>query len=562
MSHFPRPWILAAALALSPVSAAQLTGPMNGASQSSGQHGGPVGRASPPQIITGGTWTLANSPYVLSEDIQVVHLTIEAGVEVVAQPGVEILVRGELTAEGTVGVPIRFFNASAQGKWDGLRFQNASGSSSLDFCQIEGSQSSGIEIVNSTVFLRNCELFDNETASSGGGIAASIDNGDLILENCLLFANTALAGGGGIDAWIPNGSLVLDGCRIQANQVNPDQTASITRGGGVLCRDSLGLLITGSTIKDNLLSANSGFGARAEGGGVWVGNTPLTLALSVIESNVVDSWCDGGYCDASAFGGGLYAKDSSSSLTLTVIRENRLHGWVVPFSGFNKESCSASGAGVYVQNDSQEFRATNCVISGNEAKSTGKWRGAYGAGVRFHGNKLGSDLNLTNCVVSRNRAVDGGWYASGGGALQPGIVVSYGAFGMYQGGEGVIQNTIATQNTGCNLNYYNPTAPCTPFALPGLEHLPAVTQRVNYSIIGNTVLAGVGNLNVEPQFVGGGTAVHDFGLSSGSSAIDSGNPAPAFGDVSFPPSQGGSRNDMGINGGPLAGGWGALPNGS
>lgn len=557
MSHFPRPWILAAALALSPAAAAQLTGPLNGATQSAGQHGGPVGRGSIPQIITGGTWTLANSPYVLSKDLQVIHLTIEAGVDVVAQPGVEIIVRGELLAEGTAGAPIHFFNASAQGRWDGLRFQNASGSSSLDYCQIEGSQSSGIEIVNSTVSLKNCELFDNQTATSGGGIAARIDNGDLVLESCLLFANTALLSGGGIDAWLPNGSLVLDGCRVQANQVNPNQTAGFTLGGGVRCQDSLGLYITNSTIKGNLLSAHSGFGARAAGGGVFVGNTPLTLDLSIVESNVIDSWCDGGYCDAAGLGGGVYASNSPTSMSLSVIRENSIHGWVVPFSGFNKESCSAWGAGVYVYSDSQSFSATNCLISGNEAKSTGKWRGAHGAALYFRGNNPGSDLNLTNCVVSRNRAVDGGWYASGGGPLEPGIRVTYDKSSLFQGG-GLILNSIVTGNTGCHLTYSNPTAPCTTFGLPGLEHSLTVIQQVRYSIIDNTNLVGVGNLNVEPQFAGSGTALHDFGLSTGSQAIDAGDPAAEFDDTSFPPSLGGVRNDMGINGGPLAGSWSAL----
>ena len=138
------------------------------------------------------------------------------------------------------------------------------------------------------------------------------------------------------------------------------------------CRDSLGLLITNSTIKGNLLSAHSGFAAWGQGGGVWVGNTPLTLILSVVESNVIDSWCDGGYCDAVGLGGGVFAKDSRTSMSLSIIRENNVHGWVLPFSGFNKESCSAWGAGVYVQSDSQSFTATNCLISGNEAKSTGK----------------------------------------------------------------------------------------------------------------------------------------------------------------------------------------------
>ena len=382
-----------------------------------------------------------------------------------------------------------------------------------------------------------------------------------MLESCLLFSNSALSGGGGLDARIPNGTLALDGCTLAGNTVNPNQTVALVQGGGLRCRDSLALQITRSTIAGNTVVASSGFAAVAEGGGIWVGNTPMTLDLSVVEFNIANSWCDGGYCDASAFGGGVFAEDSASSLTLTVIRENSLHGWVVPYSGFNKESCSASGAGVFVHNNSRSFSGTNCVIAGNQAKSTGKWRGAHGSGLYFRGNDVGSDLNLTNCVVARNVALDGGWYASGGGSLRPGIVVSYDFFSNYKGGDGVIQNTIATQNVGCILNYFNPTAPCSPFVLPALDHQPSVTQPVDYSIVEATALSGTGNLALEPQFVGSGTGVHDLGLAATSPAIDAGNPAQTFDDASFPPSQGGVRNDMGINGGPLAGGWVALPTG-
>jgi len=386
---------LVVGLSLSLVALAQHPGPIGGASQSAGQVGGSGAREPEPLIVTG-VWTAAHSPYVLHQDVHVVNLTIEPGVEVVADPGVEIVVLGKLVAQGESDATIHFHNASAQGRWDGLRFQQASGNSALVWCRIDGSQSSGVEIVDSTVSLQDCEISDNESATYGGGISAGIATGDLVLERCVLFANSAAWGGAGIDAQLPNGQLVLDGCQVSGNLANPDGETAFVQGGGVRCSDSLALYVTGSTIEDNLVRAHSGYGSRAEGGGIWVQDTPLAIELSVVESNALDSWCDGGYCDAGAYGGGLYVKDSTTSMTLTIVRENRVETNVVPFSGFNKESCGSSGGGIFVDNDGVIFEASNCAFAGNEVKSTCKWNGSYAGGLYFAGNGPGSDLFLTN----------------------------------------------------------------------------------------------------------------------------------------------------------------------
>ena len=67
--------------------------------------------------------------------------------------------------------------------------------------------------------------------------------------------------------------------------------------------------------------------------------------------------------------------------------------------------------------------------------------------------------------------------------------------------------------------------------------------------------AGVGNIDGEAHFTGFGTTYPDMSVASSSPCVDAGNPAAIYEDVVFPPSLGGSRNDMGMNGGPLAAGW-------
>ena len=64
-----------------------------------------------------------------------------------------------------------------------------------------------------------------------------------------------------------------------------------------------------------------------------------------------------------------------------------------------------------------------------------------------------------------------------------------------------------------------------------------------------------GNIGQNPLFI----ATNSFRLSSNSPCIDAGNPASAYDDTSFPPSQGTVVNDQGIYGGPLASNWLIVP---
>ncbi len=68
-------------------------------------------------------WTLAGSPYVLASDLTIARgaiLRIDPGVQVRAASGVEILVEGQIFAEGTAEAPIGFDREAASGTWDGI----------------------------------------------------------------------------------------------------------------------------------------------------------------------------------------------------------------------------------------------------------------------------------------------------------------------------------------------------------------------------------------------------------------------------------------------------------
>ena len=73
------------------------------------------------------TWTLAESPYVVVDDIDVlagVRLTIEPGVLVRFQRNTGMTVRGELHAAADAFRRIRMEPDSAANRWEGVSFEN------------------------------------------------------------------------------------------------------------------------------------------------------------------------------------------------------------------------------------------------------------------------------------------------------------------------------------------------------------------------------------------------------------------------------------------------------
>jgi len=72
-------------------------------------------------IITNTTWTAANSPYILTDDVTInegITLTIEPGVTVMGEIGTLLAVNGRLEAIGTPSQPITF--TSSIDSWAGL----------------------------------------------------------------------------------------------------------------------------------------------------------------------------------------------------------------------------------------------------------------------------------------------------------------------------------------------------------------------------------------------------------------------------------------------------------
>lgn len=197
-----------------------------------------------------------------------------------------------------------------------------------------------------------------------------------------------------------------------------------------------------------------------------------------------------------------------------------------------------SGGGIYLWNSSPTI--SNCNISDNIAYA--------GAGIQFGG----SSPIITDCTITNNWAIDGGGGITSGGdsfahisecdisgnsALYGAGIVCYdntstivencnitGNTATGGAGSGISCNEIATPIiTNCTISnndfYSGPTSfPTLTNCIlwgenSGIEGTPIVT----YSNI-QDAYPGTGNINIDPQFVGGG----DYHLTSGSPCIDTG----------------------------------------
>ena len=178
-------------------------------------------------IITGNTtWTLANSPYIVTGNTLVengVTLTIEAGVMVKFDTGLSLRVDGELIARGTSGNLITFTSSSATpqpGDWASITFTDSATDAVYD---VDGNYVSGsileyvvaeyggygdvptISIVNSQAFINQSTIKNN--ASTG----LYVENGDARISNSTI-ENNASTG-----LYVKNGDTTISNSTVNNN---------------------------------------------------------------------------------------------------------------------------------------------------------------------------------------------------------------------------------------------------------------------------------------------------------------------------------------------------------
>ncbi|HNT77998.1 MAG TPA: right-handed parallel beta-helix repeat-containing protein, partial [Anaerolineae bacterium] len=180
-------------------------------------------------IVTNTVWTLANSPYTMTNNVIVVAgvtLTVEPGVVVMGRSGDRIAVYGHLEALGTPAEPIVFTSVPNTFAWGGLFFEGGTG------------------------HLRNVTV---SAASGGNGV-----NGNLVARNVLtgevrIEDSRVLSMRAGdypvYGMYVSNSRVVVDGAQFSGNGGGGGDYALYVTGSGTA------LTLTNSVFENNSSNA-------------------------------------------------------------------------------------------------------------------------------------------------------------------------------------------------------------------------------------------------------------------------------------------------------------------
>ncbi|TKJ41002.1 hypothetical protein CEE37_04880 [candidate division LCP-89 bacterium B3_LCP] len=289
------------------------------------------------------------------------------------------------------------------------------------------------------------------------------------LDTVLFSASDPPTGWRGIRFVAASDSSKLEYCHITYGKAEGSGVENY--GGGIYLSES------SPTIVHCLINHCS---ASGHGGGIYCDALSNANILNcTIEQNIVGSWSHGGgICSSgnptirgnliinndSHLGGGIYSGYEHPYIENNIIEDN-----------FSRE-----GGGIYCYYG--EPRIINNLITNNIADSTGGW--GRGGGIYCKH----SDARIINNTIAQNTAV--GEYAGGGGIFN-----------------GVWSGTYAPIVLNCILSENDPE-----------EIFGGTGIHVNYCSVGDSLWSGIGNIQADPLFIGGG----DFHLSDGSPCIGSG----------------------------------------
>jgi len=166
-------------------------------------------------------------------------LTISQGITVkfcTTASDLRITGTGILNASGSSSSFI-VFTKDAQATWGHISFETSTGSSTINYCEIEyGSKTGsgldgyggGIQIKTTNLTVSNC-LIHHNIAKYGGGIFVN-QNVNPTIYNCHIYSNTATTSGGGLYFWAYSSPITYN-CIIDYNTCTDNGS---TYGGGGL----------------------------------------------------------------------------------------------------------------------------------------------------------------------------------------------------------------------------------------------------------------------------------------------------------------------------------------
>jgi parallel beta-helix repeat protein len=255
------------------------------------------------------------------------------------------------------------------------------------------------------------------------------------------------------------------------------------------------------------------------GGGIYCLRSSPFIGHCVIQKN-----------HAYDYGGGIYCEGSSP-----IIEGNTILNNSSGLSGDFVTAIGGSGGGIYLKDASPKI--TNNVLLKNKSGFVGSFFGGSGGAISITG---ASSPLIANNLIRENIAFEdagGGIYCQSAGAVfYNNIFHNNTAIGYFVNAGGIFADS-ATTIKNCIFRDNKLVWPEVDEVMSQIEGNPDVTfSNVQDGFTGN------GNIDADPLYVN--SSQGDFRLLAGSPCIDAGDPDPIFNDLD------GTRNDMGIYGGP------------
>ena len=254
------------------------------------------------------TWTLANSPYVVTSTIQVsgtstsaVTLTIDPGVVVKFASGAGLQIgsgtsQGALIAQGTAANRITFTRNAASGTWSYINVQ-ASSSAAIEYADIQ--YGSTVYIYSSALSIKNSTITD-----SAGTYGMYIGSANPVLENVTFTTNSTyginlnsssptISGGS-----LTNTNATAQGIYGSGSPVISNYNVSITNSAGkyglYLNSPTSALSVTNSTISNGLYLGSTGIVPTITGNTFSnLDNSPIHVGANIIAPIIANNTLTG-----------------------------------------------------------------------------------------------------------------------------------------------------------------------------------------------------------------------------------------------------------------------------
>jgi len=252
------------------------------------------------------TWTKAASPYIVTNNLMVaggVSLTLEPGTIVKFEPNVQLIVAGQLIANGTSNDSIYFLRNSSTQNWAGITFSVGSVASSIsaqyayqsgsvfNYCAIRNvtSTNGAIYTVNTALYISNSTLNQNNANGIRFAYSGMFTNLDKVVIANSKISNNSF-NGIQFDAYQLGGHLRIINNTISNNTLNGVKTDEVgshvshtyyIAGNTVIGNGQTGIETSCNglqTIENNLIY-NNAIGIKTRGTGITSSNTFNTFTI-------------------------------------------------------------------------------------------------------------------------------------------------------------------------------------------------------------------------------------------------------------------------------------------